>query len=125
MATPARQYHHQMVHFLRKSIVYSDTTATVGVIPSGALILKPASGVHVTTAFNGNGNKVIDVGTTADDDLYGTNLDVATTTFVALDEAVGTYLVSADTTIIAVIDSVTATAGAGEVVIAYIPDTDG
>ena len=48
-ATDARQFHTQQVHYLRKSIAYTDdgTEVTVGKIPSGALILAPASGVHI------------------------------------------------------------------------------
>ena len=122
----ARQYHQQLVHFLRKSISYTDdgTAVTVGEIPSGSLILKPASGVAVTTAFDSS-TKVLDIGTTANDDLYGTDLSLATTTFVPLDEAVS-YLVSADTTITATVALTgSVTAGEAEVVIAYIPDLDG
>lgn len=125
----ARVYHTQQIHYLRKSIVFGDngTALTVGKIPSGALILKPLSGVHVTTVFNAGTNNFLDIGTSADDDLYGTDLSLTTTNFVPLDENVGTYLVSADTTITATVGltGTAATTGAGEVVIAYIPDNDG
>lgn len=127
--TAARQYSQQMVHFLRKSITYSDngTAKTVGVIPSGSLIIKAASGAHVTTVFNAGTTNTLNVGTSADDDLFGTVLALGTATFVPLDEAVGGYLVTADTTITAtvVLSGTAATTGAAEVVICYIPDTDG
>lgn len=127
--TTARQYSTQQVHYLRKSITYSNngTALTVGVIPSGSLILKPASGVHVTTVFNAGTNNFLDIGTSADDDLFGTDLSLTATNFVPLDEAIGGYLVAADTTITATVGltGTAATTGAGEVIIAYIPDNDG
>jgi autotransporter adhesin len=126
--TVARQFHTQQIHFLRKSIVFGDNgvALTVGVIPAGSIILKAASGVHVNVAFNAGTTNTLNVGTSADDDLYGTLLALGTTTFVALDEAV-TYLVAADTTITTtvVLTGTAATTGQGEVYIAYIPDIDG
>jgi hypothetical protein len=125
---PARQYPAQLVHYLRKSLAYTDSAAVVvGTIPAGALILKPASGVHVTTAFNAGTTNVIDVGTTADDDLFGTDLAAGTATFVPLDEAIGGFVVASDTTITATYaqTGTAASAGAAEVVIAYVPDADG
>lgn len=127
--TVARQYNQQMIHFCRKSITYSDngTALEVGILPAGALILKPLSGVHITTAFNAGTNNYLDVGTTADDDLFGTDMSLATATFVPLDEAIGGYLLASATRITATVGltGTAATTGAGEVVIAYIPDTDG
>lgn len=125
----ARQYHTQQVHYLRKTVGYADngTALTVGEIPSGSLIIKDASGVHVTTAFDAGTTNTLNVGTSADDNLFGTLLALGTTTFVPLDEAVGGYLVTSDTTITAtvVLTGTAATAGSGEVVICYIPDNDG
>lgn len=129
MGTPARQYQHQMMHFLRLGLTYADNgvAKTVGVIPSGSLIVKAASGVHVVTVFNAGTSNVLDIGTSADDDLFGTDLALGTATFVPLDEAVGGYRVSADTTITATValSGTAATTGDAEVVICYIPDTDG
>jgi hypothetical protein len=125
----ARQYHHQMVHFLRKTVVFGDddSAKTVGVVPSGAVIVKPMSGVQVSTAFNASAGNVIQIGTSANDDLFMTDGALGTATFVPLDEAIGGYLVTADTTITATVEltGTAATAGSGEVVICYIPDTDG
>lgn len=125
-----RQYHQQVVHFLRKSIAYTDDgdTIVIGKVPAGSIILKPTSGVHVTTAFNGNSSNVLDIGYSSDSGTnnLATQLSLATTTFVPLDEAVGDYLCTSDTTISMLVTSTaSASAGAGEVVICYIPDTDG
>lgn len=124
----ARQYHHQMIHFLRKSIAYTDedTAVTIGIIPSGSVILKALSGVTVSTAFNAATTNQLDIGNSGDPNLYGTLLALGATDFVPLDEAVS-YLVTQDTTITATVTltGTAATAGAAEVTIAYIPDTDG
>lgn len=127
----ARQYHTQQVHYLRKSIAYTDdgTELDVGTIPAGSLVLKPISGVHVTTAFNASAGNVLQVGGSAgvdDPNLFGTSLALGTATFVPLDEAVGGYLVTVDVTISASVEltGTAATAGAGEVVICFIPDND-
>ena len=129
--TVAREYHTQQVHYLRKTMIFSNEVETnIGTIPSGSLILKPISGVHVSTAFDATTTNVIDVGFSAspDDPNYlGTVMDLKTATFVPLDEAVGGYLVTADVTVTATISSTGAasTAGSCEVVICYIPDNDG
>lgn len=127
--TVARQYNWQLVHYMRKTISYSDngTAVEVGVLPAGALIIKPASGVHVTTVFNAGTSNVLDIGVTADDDLFGTDLSLGTATFVPLDEAVGTFLQSSATRITATVtlSGTAATTGSAEVIIAYIPDNDG
>lgn len=129
MAGSPRQYHQQMVHYLRKSLDYTNdaTEVTIGWIPSGALILESASGVVVTTVFNGT-SPVIDIG--ADDgnddpDEWGVDLTLGTAGFVPLAANVGTYVMSADTEITATIAGGSSTAGTCEVVICYIPDLDG
>lgn len=122
-----RQYALQVVHYLRKTITFEDTTAaTVGVIPAGSLILKPASGVHVVTAFNDSTTDVVDVGTTDDGDLFATDLDVSAVGFKVLDEDIAGLRVSSEVTVTATYAGGTgdATAGEAEVVIAYIPDND-
>jgi hypothetical protein len=129
MAAVPRQFHQQMIHFLRKSIAYTDGQAaviTVGKIPAGSLILKPLSGVTVNVAYNNGTNNLMHIGTDSNTDLYGTSLSVASIAHVPLDEAV-TMLVSSDTTITAEMacSGTAASAGSGEIVIAYCPDTDG
>lgn len=127
--TAARQFHTQQVHYLRKSIAYTDngTTVTIGTIPAGSLVLKPVSGVSVNVAFNGATTNTLDIGPSTDS---GTNLwmtvgALGAIAFVPLDEAV-TMLVSVDTIVQAAVVSTTgASAGTAEVIIAYIPDNDG
>lgn len=124
----ARELPYQVVHYLRKSITFADngTAVTVGEIPSGSTILKPLSGVNVDVAFDAGTSNTLNIGTTADDNLYGTLLAVGSIAFVPLDEAVA-MTVSADTTITAtvVLTGTAATAGNGEVIIAYVPNNDG
>lgn len=127
--TVARQFHTQQIHYLRKSISYTDngTTVTVGTIPAGSLILKPISGVSVNVAFNGGSTNTLDIGPSTDS---GTNLwmtvgALGSIAFVPLDEAV-TMLVSSDTIVQAyVVSTASASAGTAEIIIAYIPDNDG
>ena len=119
----ARRYQDQQITYLRKDFTFSDdgSVLTVGTIPSGAVILRAQSGVLVHTVFNAGSTNVLDIGMTANDDLYGTDLALGTAAFVALDEAVD-YRISADTTITATVDltGTAATTGAATVVIAYI-----
>lgn len=125
-AIPARDMNEQQIHFLRKDFVFGDNgkVLTVGAIPAGSVILKAISGVHVATVFNAGTANVIDVGTTADDDLYGTDLSLLALGPVALDEAVS-FRVASDTTITATLGltGTAATTGAGSVIIAYIPNS--
>ena len=128
-ATSARQYSQQMVHYLRKGITYADDgdTVTVGIIPAGAQIIKPMSGVAVNVAFDGNSSNVLDIGASTDTGTnnFATQLALGSIAFVPLDEAV-TMTVSVDTTIQALVTSTaSATAGQAEIVICYIPDNDG
>lgn len=127
--TVARNFNKQMIHYLRKGITFADdgTTVTVGVIPAGSLIIKPISGVAVTTVFNAGSTNVLDVGPSTDSgtDLWATDLALGALAFVPLDEAV-TLLVSVDTVVQAAVDltGTAATTGAAEIIIAYIPDND-
>lgn len=124
----ARQFHTQQVHYLRKSISFADdgVEVEVGKLPAGATILKPLSGVNVDVAFDAGSTNVLDIGTDANDDLYGTNLALGSIAFVPLDEAVA-MTVSSETTITATValTGTAATAGNGEVVICYAADNDG
>ncbi|MBL8774069.1 MAG: hypothetical protein JNK30_21965 [Phenylobacterium sp.] len=123
-----RQYSQQVVHFLRKRLTYTDrgVAVTVGVVPAGSVILKPISGVNIHTAFNGTGTDLIDIGTSGTADLFATDLAGQTVGFAPCDEAVSFY-VAADTTITATYadQNSDATAGEAQVVIAYVPNTDG
>lgn len=125
----ARNFNKQMIHYLRKGITFADdgTTVTVGTIPAGSLVIKPISGVAVTTVFNAGSTNVLDIGPSTDSgtDLWATDLALGTLGFIPLDEAV-TNLVSVDTIVQAAVDlsGTAATTGAAEIVIAYIPDND-
>lgn len=130
--TNARQYSQQMVHYLRKTLSYTDngSEVTIGWIPSGALILSPISGVRVSTAFNAGSGNVLDIGANTgndDPDEFATDLALGSVAFVPVDEATGVYVMTADTEITATValSGTAATAGQAEVVICYIPDNDG
>ena len=128
MAPSPRQYSQQLVHFLRKSIVFGNdgTAVTVGAIPANSLIIKPMSGVHVTTAFNGATTNTVDIGTATSTNLWATALSLTATTFAALNQSVAGFLVTSDTIIqAAVTATATSTAGAAIVEIAYLPNIDG
>lgn len=121
---PARDRFAHVVHYISAPIVYGDNgrVIKVGTIPAGAQILKASSGVHVNVAFNAGTGNVIDIGSSADDDLYATDLALGSIAFVALDEAVS-MTVSSDTEITATValTGTAASAGAGTVHIAYLP----
>lgn len=123
--TSARKFHTQQVHYLRKAISYSDGASaviTVGVIPEGATVIR--GGVIVTTAFNAGTANVLDIGTSADDDGFATDLALGTIGVIAADEMATTNdaYVTSDTTIIATLalSGTAATAGAGFVWIEYL-----
>lgn len=121
---PARDVFEQVVHYISVAFVFGDTgkVLTIGTIPSGAQIIKPLSGAAVNTVFNAGTGNVLDIGTTADDDLYGTDLALGTAAFVPLDEVVS-YRLAADTTFTAtpLLTGTAATTGAGVAMIAYLP----
>lgn len=120
--TPARNDLYQDIQYLRKDFTYLDNSKvlTVGTLPAGTVILKAVSGVNVSTVFNAGTGNVLDIGTTADDDLFGTDLALGTAGLIPLDEAVSMYVAS-DTTITATpaLTGTAATTGVGQIVIAY------
>lgn len=128
----SRLFHTQQIHYLRCNISYADGASkvyTIGSAPAGSQIIQALSGVYVTTAFNAGTTNVLDIGTTADDDLYATDLALGTKAFVAIDEAatatnVNTWYLSSETTFTCTLalTGTAASAGAGVVVIAYIPN---
>lgn len=135
MSNTGREYHQQMVHYLRKRITYANDgeEVLVGVVPAGSIIHKAASGVFVHEVFNAASTNQLDIGTNGGDtsasddpDLYGTNLALGTLGFVPLDEAVS-YKLDKWTKITASVDltGTAATTGIADVVIAYIPNNDG
>lgn len=120
---PARDALYQNIQYIKKRIAFGDTGAKViGTLPAGAIVLKPISGAQVLTVFNAATTNVLDIGTTADDDLYATDLALGAVAFVPLDEAVSTYL-TVDTTFTATYaqTGTAATTGDAWAIIAYIP----
>jgi hypothetical protein len=119
----ARRYQEQQVTYLRRTVTFADNgvARTLGIIPAGALIVKPGSGAYVNVAFNAGTSNTINIGTSADDDFYGTLLAAGSIAFVPLDEAV-TMAVASDTTITAtvVLSGTAASAGSADIVIAYV-----
>lgn len=127
MANVARVYHTQQVHYLRKSMTYDGTLSVdVGTVPSGALIIPNASGAFVTTAFTASTTvQTLNIGYADDADEYASALVLTTAGQIELDVETD-LLVPADRTITATLTAGSGpTAGALEVVIAYIPDNDG
>ena len=122
-ATNARLYHTDQVHYLAKDFTYADdgSVLSLGYLPAGAVIIKPMSGVAVHVAFNAGTTNVLDIGTAANDDLYGTDLALGSIAFVPLDEAVS-MTVAADTLVTATVDltGTAATTGSATVIIAYV-----
>jgi hypothetical protein len=128
--TSARNYHQQMIHYLRRDVTTADaaTTIVVGTIPAGALIIETISGVYVSEAFNAGTNNRMDIGASTDSGTnnYATLLALGTIGLIELDELAATVRVSADTTISAYVDVTgsAATTGQASIIIAYIPDAD-
>ena len=118
---PAREFMDGVVHYLVGELSLATPSITLGTLPAGATILKPASGAYVNVAFNAGTNNHIDIGTTADKDFYATDLAGGSIAFVLLDEAV-TQKVAADTTIVAdyAQSGTAATTGSAVIVIAYV-----
>lgn len=114
---PARDDLYQCVQYLRKDFTYEDNgkVLRVGALPARAVILKTISGVHVSTAF---GDGTINIGDAADDGLYGSGLSLTALGPVALGEAVS-MIVARDTEVTATV-ATNATAGEGQVIIAYV-----
>jgi hypothetical protein len=67
MTTPARKYHQYMTHQISKTINYSDSGITAGVLigelPAGAVLKETM--IITDTAWNGTVSVALSVGTTA------------------------------------------------------------
>lgn len=127
MTIPARQYHQQLVHYLRKRVTFAsaNTTVDVGQIPAGASVI--GGGVHVIT---GDAAITIDVGfrdgnTTDDPNGYATALTVAAVGFIPLDElGATTNIQQTEDTIVTASLLTGADTFVGDVVILYVPNGD-
>jgi hypothetical protein len=122
----------QNTHFLRKRITYlnNGATVTVGKLPAGASVV--GGGVHVVTAFNDSGTDTLIVGfigSTTDDNAYATLLDLSAVGYIALDELAATtniqQTVDATVTCVYAGQNSNATAGVADVIVLYIPNSDG
>jgi len=130
-AAPARQYHQQLVHYLRKRITFADEgdVVTVGYLPTNAIVI--GGGAMITTAFDDT--STIDVGfkdgnSTADPNAYATALVATAVGFIALDELAATTNIMqtepATVTVSLNDGSGNVSAGAAEIVISYVVDND-
>lgn len=79
MAGPARQYHHQHTHYLRKRVNFNDSGISAGVVmgtlPAGAMLLDIS--VRVNTAFNAGTTNALNIGTAAGGTQIGTDAATA------------------------------------------------
>lgn len=128
----ARQYHQQMVHYLRKTITYADNgdTVIVGYLPAGAVVLPGLSAAMVSTAFNGDTTNTVDIGITGSTTKYASALALGTVGWIELDvitesAATSTLTTAVEEVIATVVSTASASAGSAEIVVAYIPDNDG
>lgn len=126
-----RQLALQVVHYLRKTVNYSDgasAVVTVGTLPAGAIVI--GGGVHVATVFNAGTNNNIDIGIAADPDGFNTLTAMTSRGFKVLDElATSDDLgpMAADTDVIATLglSGTAATTGSAQVIIMFTVNNDG
>ncbi len=128
-----QQYELNGVHFLRRSISFSDiaTTVSLGWIPEGANVI--SGGVHVQTVFNA-GAKTVDIGfrnapggESDDQSAYASVLTLAGVGVIPADDmaTTGAIDLTLGAEITASIVSAAATAGNAVVWVEYIVDNDG
>lgn len=134
-ATPlGRQYHMQMLHYLRLAVAYNttgiataDTVKFPNLIPAGAEIL--FTKVKIVAAFNAATTNVLTVGTStgSDADIVGaSDLDEGTIGSTIVYRGAG--LTFASPTILYAKYTQTgtaATAGSAIVIVVYAPNNDG
>lgn len=120
----ARQFHTQQIHFLRKDCSFSDngSTLAVGTLPAGSVILKPLSGVNVSTVFSGGGAPTLNIGTAASGAFFASALSLTTVGHVSAATANSFLIGATDTDITAAVTASGNTAGVAQIVIAYIPN---
>ena len=122
---PARSIGYQVMSYLRAPIVFGDGVGgivQVGTLPAGSIVLRTY--VVITTAFNGTTN-TIKIGTVASDASYGTGISTATAGVITGGTALATATTATptvDTPVIAThATTVAGTAGAGYVIVEYLP----
>lgn len=120
----ARQYHHQLMHYIRKRVNYNDAAIAAGVsfgtIPAGAMLT--GQHVRVNTAFNAGTTNALNVGTTAG----GTQLFTDAATAGARQPVIPNLSFAVDTDLFVQYaqTGVAATAGQADIVIAYAANND-
>lgn len=128
MATyPARSSGDQTINYLRAPITFAvgyTGVVQVGTIPAGSIVLR--SYVVVTTAFNAGSTNTMKIGSVASDASFGTGIALGTIGVITGGTALATATTmapTADTAIVATSVSTGSamTAGAGVVVVEYLP----
>lgn len=129
MATgiPARSSGDQTINYLRTPIDFSlgyTGVKTVGVIPGNSIILRTY--IVVTTAFNNGSTNTMGIGVSGTATSFASAVALGTVGVIGGGTALATSTLmapTADTTIIATMASTgaAATAGAGVVVVEYMP----
>lgn len=121
----ARQYHQQMIHFIRRRVNWNDARIAAGVVfgtmPAGGRIT--GQHVFVQTAFNAGTTNALNVGTTAG----GTQLftDAATAGYRAPTIANLAFAADTDLFVQYAQTGTVATAGLADIIIAFAPNIDG
>jgi len=130
MATPARVYHTQQVHYLRKSVAFDTPNigsgVPMGTLPDGAIVVDLIAVVE--TAFNAGTTNVLVVGTASNDDalIDASGVTEATPAGYRDDTGLG-YVASGDTEVLVKYTQTgtAATTGAATIIVAYVPNNDG
>ncbi|XAI96513.1 hypothetical protein [Microcystis phage Mae-JY35] len=121
LATVARKFHHDLVHYVSTPVAYTTLTGTIGTVPAGALVVD--AGFVVTTPFAGVTPQTIDMGTAADPDGFATALVITAAGLKAADELATSddLYIATDTTLTYTLSAgATVSAGAGYAFVAYI-----
>ena len=121
LATTARKFHHDLVHYVSAPVVYTTLTGTIGKLPAGALVV--ANGFVVTTPFAGGTPQTIDMGTAADPDGFSSALVITAAGLKVADELATSddLYMSADTDVTYTLSAgATPSAGAGYAFVSYI-----
>jgi hypothetical protein len=123
IASRGLHYNTMQTHYLRGTLLFSNGTITLGVIPPGSIII--GAGVVISTAFNAASTNVIDIGTNADPDGLATDLAGGTIGLIVADELATSndLYTTTDVTIVASYaqTGTAATAGLGHVFVEFIP----
>jgi len=121
VATTARKYHEDLVHYVVAPVAYTTLTGTIGKLPAGAMVID--AGFLVTTAFAGGTPQTLDMGTTDDPDGFATALVITAKGKKPADELATSddLYMTADTNVTYTLSAgATVSAGAGYAYVSYI-----